>query len=384
MLSPVIRAWPGEGGHRNAVTGLDVLAEIGTGLALSHLDSISRKVKFKALRARAQEKVQEVADGLGLTAEQLADRLVPAFGLDADGAMTLDYGPRRFTVGFDEQLKPFVVDEAGKVRKALPKPGAKDDPELAPAAHKAFAALKKDVRGAASDALLRLERALVTGRRWTAAEFRTYLVGHPLVGHLARRLVWLAEDGGGTASFRVAEDGTFADAADETFVLPEAARVGIAHPLHLGDSLPAWAEVFADYEILQPFEQLTRPVHVLTDAEREGYRLERFEGLDVPFGTLLALVRRGWERGQPLDAGLERWISRRADGWHLVINLSPGIAVGAVDATGDTQRLTAVWLAPRPDDHRPSPPAPLRLGDLAPVTASEILTDLAALAGAAV
>ncbi|MEV5827381.1 DUF4132 domain-containing protein [Spirillospora sp. NPDC052242] len=384
MLTPVIRAWPGEGGHKYAVTGLDVLAEIGTDLALSHLDSISRNVKFKGLRARAQEKVQEVADGLGLTAEQLADRLVPAFGLDADGSMTLDYGPRRFTVGFDEQLKPFVTDESGKLRKALPKPGAKDDPELAPAAHKAFAALKKDVRGAASDALLRLERALVTGRRWTAAEFRTYLVGHPLVRHLARRLVWVAEDGGGTASFRVAEDGTFADAADETFVLAESARVGIAHPLHLGDELVAWGEVFADYEILQPFEQLARPVHVLTEAEREGCRLERFEGLDVPFGTVLALVRRGWERGQPLDAGIERWISRRADAWHVVVNLSPGISVGAVDATGDTQRLETVWLAPEPDDHRWASPSHLRLGDLDPVTASEILADLTTLADAAV
>jgi hypothetical protein len=28
--------------------------------------------------------------------------------LDADGGMTLDYGPRRFVVGFDDQLKPYV------------------------------------------------------------------------------------------------------------------------------------------------------------------------------------------------------------------------------------------------------------------------------------
>ncbi|MBE1537246.1 DUF4132 domain-containing protein [Actinomadura algeriensis] len=384
MLTPLIRAWPGEGGHRHAVAGVDVLAGIGTDLALSHLHSISQKVKFKGLKQVALEKIREVADGLGLTPDRLADRLVPAFGLSPDGSMTLDYGPRRFTVRFDEQLKPFVLDESGTVRKALPKPGVKDDPDLGPAAHKAFATLKKDVRGVSSDLLVRLERALVTERRWSAAEFRDHLTGHPLVGHVTRRLVWLAETGDAVASFRVAEDGTFADAGDETFVMPESARVSLAHPIHLGDALTAWTDVFADYEILQPFEQLARPVHVLTDEERGSGRLERFEGLDVPFGKVLALVRRGWERGAPQDAGVEEWISRRlGEGRHLVIDLSPGIAVGAVDATGDTQRLEAVWLAARLGLYRYSAPTSLRFGDLSPVTASEILADLETLREAA-
>ncbi|MCQ0018518.1 DUF4132 domain-containing protein [Actinomadura madurae] len=60
--------------------------------------------------------------------------------------MTLDYGGRRFVVGFDEQLKPFVTDEDGKPRKSLPKPGVRDDETLAPAAYKRFADLKKEAR----------------------------------------------------------------------------------------------------------------------------------------------------------------------------------------------------------------------------------------------
>lgn len=97
-----------------------------------HLHGIAQKVKFKGLQYEAQQRIRQVAERLGLSTEQLADRLVPDFGLDADGSMVLDYGPRRFLVRFDEQLKPFVADEDGKHRKALPKPGAKDDPELAP------------------------------------------------------------------------------------------------------------------------------------------------------------------------------------------------------------------------------------------------------------
>jgi hypothetical protein len=192
-LTPVIRAWPGEGGHQRAVAGLDVLAAIGSEIALVHLNGIAQRVRFKGLRERAQDKVEEVADGLGLTREQLADRLVPGFGLDQDGSMVLDYGPRRFVVGFDEQLKPHVQDESGRRRKDLPAPGARDDAAKAPAARKRFANLKKDVRTVAGDQIRRLETAMVTRRDWSMAEFTDLFVRHPLTWHLARRLVWTSE-----------------------------------------------------------------------------------------------------------------------------------------------------------------------------------------------
>ncbi|TDD71840.1 DUF4132 domain-containing protein, partial [Actinomadura rubrisoli] len=243
-LTPVVRAWPGRGMHHRAVQGLDVLAAIGTDVALAHLDGIAQKVKYKALQSEAQDKIAQVAARLGLTDEQLADRLVPHLGLDGSGALVLDYGPRRFTVGFDEQLKPYVTDQDGKLRKSLPKPGAKDDPSLAPAAHQRFADMKKQVRAVASLQIGRLESAMLRGRRWTAAEFDEYLARHPLMWHIARRVVWTS---GGTA-LRLAEDRTLADVNDETVTLPAAAPIGIPHPLRLGDDLDAWKRVFADYE----------------------------------------------------------------------------------------------------------------------------------------
>ncbi|MET8577262.1 DUF4132 domain-containing protein [Streptomyces sp. NPDC005012] len=375
-LTPVIRAWPGESAHHRAVEGLAVLAAIGTDAALAHLHGISQRVPFKALKKRAQEKIEEVAEGLGLTGEQLADRLVPDLGLSADGSTVIDYGPRRFTVGFDEQLRPYVLDGDGKRRKALPAPGVKDDPELAPAERKRFAALKKEVRTLASDQVRRLEAAMVSGRSWTAAEFRELLVGHPLVWHLVRRLVWLADHDGATTAFRVAEDRTFADVHDDEWTLHDGADVRLAHPLHLGADLEAWAELFADYEILQPFPQLGRPVHTLTEEEAGGHRLTRFEGVTVQVGKLLGLTKRGWERGNPEDNGVERWISKRLPGDRfLVIQLEEGIAVGMVDEFPD-QPLGEVWLDDVPGDYRGFDPHTLRLGDVDAVTASEFLADL--------
>ncbi|MFJ5881623.1 DUF4132 domain-containing protein [Kitasatospora cineracea] len=372
-LAPLLREWPGQGAHQRAVEGLDVLAVIGTDVALMQLHGIAQRVKFKALKARAQEKIAEIAEALDLTPEQLGDRLVPDLGLDQDGTAVIDYGTRTFTVGFDEQLRPYVLDAAGKRRKDLPAPGAKDDPELAPAERKRFAALKKDVRTLAADQIARLEAAMVAQRAWSAGEFRTLLLGHPLLWHLVRRLVWTAD---GTA-FRVAEDRTLADLRDEPFDLPAEAVVRLAHPLHLGADTAAWAELFADYEILQPFRQLGRTVRELTEEEAAGHRLHRFERRRVPVGRLLGMTKRGWQRGTPQDAGVECWFSKPLpDGRHLVIELDPGIAVGIVNELGD-QSFDAVWLGPSPGGYRPNRRDYRdRLGDLDPVVASELLADL--------
>ncbi len=375
-LTPLVRAWPGENAHHRAVEGLTVLAAIGTDTALRHLHGISQRVPFKALKKRAREKIDEVAEGLNLTTEQLADRLVPDIGLADDGSTVIDYGPRRFTVTFDEQLRPCVRDETGKLRKALPTPGVKDDPELASAERKRFADLKKEVRTIASDQLRRLEAAMVTGRSWTAAEFRELLVEHALLRHLVRRLVWLGDGDGKVTAFRVAEDLTLADVHDDAWTLPADATVRLAHPLHLGDELQAWAELFADHEILQPFSQLGRPVHAFTDTEATGHRLTRFEGLTVPVGKLLGLTKRGWERGTPEDNGVERWFSRPiARDRHLVIALDEGIAVGMVDEFPD-QTLETIWIDTAPGDYWGNHTYPHRLGEIDPVVACEILADL--------
>lgn len=375
-LTPVIRAWPGEGAHHRAVEGLDVLAAIGTDSALLHLHGISQRVRFKALRQRAQEKIAEVADELGLTAEQLADRLVPDLGLDAEGATTVDYGTRRFTVGFDEALRPFVRDAEGRRLKDLPKPGVRDEKELATAERKRFLALKKDVRAIAADQVRRLEAAMVDGRSWTGAEFRQLFVEHPLVRHLARRLVWSAGQDGAAVTFRVAPAGVCADARDEPLTVADDATVTLPHPLRFAGELGVWAELLADHELVQPFPQVARPLHAPSAEEAAGARLTRFEGVTVPVGRLLGLQKRGWERGVPQDAGVERWFSRRVGPErHLVVQLEPGIAVGVPDEAPE-QTLRTVWLDAHPGDHWESRTYPLRFADLDPVLVSELLTDL--------
>ena len=286
--------------------GLDVLLAIGTDMALMHLHGISQRVKYKGIKAAANERIEQLARDLGLTKEQLADRLVPELGLSDDGALELDFGPRQFTVSFDEALKPILRDGAGKLRKSLPKPAKSDDASLAEKATARFKQLKKDVRTVAKLQVDRLKKAMIAARRWSVADFDRFLVQHPLMVHLARRVVWGVYDAQGVcgASFRVTEDRSLADAEDEAYTLSSEGRVGIVHPADVPDGvLAAWGELFADYELLQPFTQLARPVYRLTDEERSGKRLERHRGKKVPVAKVMGLKGRGFQMGEAMDGG---------------------------------------------------------------------------------
>jgi hypothetical protein len=369
-LSPLIKIWPGEGGTGRAVAALDVLGGIGSDVALTHLFELTRRGKYKGLKAKAVQKIDEIAAARGITAEALADHAVPDFGLDAQGTLVLDYGPRRFTVTFDQQLVPLVVEPNGKVRKSAPKPGPKDDPALAPAAHALFTGLKKDLRTIADQEIKRLELAMITRRSWTPYDFHALFVTHPLLGHIVRRLVWITD--GGT-SFRVAEDHTYADVNDDPYTPEPDARVGIAHPILLDDDLDAWAELLADYEILQPFEQLGRPVHRLTDDERAAHRLARVEGLVLPYGKAKGHSQGRWESVDADGEFAGGWLARRDPaGRYVVAGLSPGLYY-YMYGEGEDQKISTLWAGPAPA-HAPKDSVPL--GEVDPVTMSEAVHDL--------
>ncbi len=346
-LTPFIRAWPGESAHARAVTGLDVLAAIGSDVALMLLNGIAQKVKFKGLQDKAREKIGAIAEARGLSTEELEDRLAPDLGLDEQGTMRLDFGPRAFKVGFDETLKPYVRETADGVDGArlpdLPKPKKTDDPELSKEAVERFKLLKKDARTIASQQLLRLEVAMCARRRWTPEVFRMFLADHPLVRHIVQRLIWGVYEVqgetsyGGTlkACFRVAEDGSCTTAEDDAFDLPEGAniRIGVPHALELpAADAAAFGQVFADYELLQPFAQIGRDVYTLTDEEMKSLKLERWKDVKVPTGRVLGLANKGWRRGQAQDGGCI-WYFTKPLGTERVIELSldPGIIVGMVD-----------------------------------------------------
>ncbi|WP_306358595.1 MULTISPECIES: DUF4132 domain-containing protein [unclassified Nocardia] len=360
--------------HRSdprSVSALDAFVAIGSDAALLALRHIGEKVKTTRVREGAKERIEAVAERLGLTADQLADRLVPDLGLRADGTAVLDFGPRRFVVGFDEQLRPTVATADGTQVRSLPKPGVHDDPERAAQAHKDFRALKKNARTIATDQIRRLERAMVVQRRFTVDELHTLFIGHPLRWQVTRRLVWGVYEGDAlTTTFRIAEDRGFADSADDGITLTDDAVLGVAHPLRFPGELTSWREIFADYELLQPFPQLDRETHALPTNLRDRDVLGG-AGATVEGPRLLGLASRGWLPPETGDGGyIDSFEKPLPHGRVLHLSCDPGLPTW--DLNGSPKQSIEVRLHPTR-----STSGGITFGDLDTVTVSEILRDIA-------
>ncbi|MBS2552735.1 DUF4132 domain-containing protein [Catenulispora sp. NL8] len=377
-LEPLIGPWTTDRHYTLVDDTLTVLGMIGGDRALAVLHAVVQKGRRKAVRRRAEGRFQDVAQSLDLTADELADRVVPTLGLSAEGTLRLDYGPRSFDVGFDEVLRPRITDEAGKVLARMPRPVKTDDQELAKAAYQQFTELKKAAQTVATDQIQRLEKAMFTRRRWEPDGFAAHLVAHPLLRHLVRRLVWgvYAADGSVIGSFRVAEDLSYADAHDAHYEIPEGATLGVAHPVELGPVVDRWCELFADYEILQPLDQLGRPALGLTQDELAGRTLTRFERVVLNPAQVAALEPRGWYCGPVGDPPVwPRFLRPLGDDRYVILDISPGLRGGVASGSG-YQNVQRVWLSVAAEDasfELHSVP----LSELGAAQASEILWDLA-------
>ncbi len=366
-----IKAWPGQAANARALLGLDVLAAIGTDTALMHIHRLSTKAQFKALRSRAEAKIAEIAEARDLSEDQLADRIVPDLGLDDDGSLVLDFGPRQFRVGFDESLQPFVQDAAGARLSDLPRPIKADDEALAKVARETWKVLKKEAKTIATEQLRRLEHAMARRRRWRHDELRQCLVEHPLLGHLVRRLVWGVYDGDRLQQpFRVAEDRTFADIDDATLVLAQDAAIGVVHVLDLdAGQVAALTQVFDDYGILPPFKQLLRETFTLTPVEAGRAILDRWRTRAASPAAFFGLETRGWTRSGMADwstvTSFETQVTVGGLRATVVLRIGPGVWAGRYAQSGDQTVETVGFDDPE-----------LELGALHPIVVSEIVRDV--------
>jgi Domain of unknown function (DUF4132) len=379
-LAGLIRTWPGEGQHRRAVTGLECLRAIGTDTALMQLSDIAQRATYKGVQKKAAEMLEALASARKLTRAELEDRIVPSLCFDEHGSRALDFGPRQFHVVLGPDLRPLLRDPAGKLRDDLPKPGVKDDPEKAAEALGDWRHLKKQLRAVVAAQAARLEQALVEGRRWSRAEFETFLVRHPLLSILARRLLWLGHDETGRRlfAFRLTEEGEFTDCQDRAVALAGGVAVSLAHPLLLEEpERAAWGELFADYEIVPPFPQLSRSVHRLNSDETGLSALTRFAGRGLSGPRLVSVLEsRGWRRGHPGEDACVHYHCRSFPGAAITARLDyrEGIPLGGIGEAGEQTLGNVAFLSGLGGNQKPLP-----LGQVSPLIVSEVLADLVGL-----
>lgn len=327
-----------------------MLGIIATDAALMELFTILARVTRPGMVKRpkyaegTEEAIERIAILRGQDIDDLEDRFVPTCNVDARGGVDLDLGEKKYRVTFDQRLLPILSDENGETIKALPHSKNIDAAKLK-ATRTLIHDLAEDVSAIAALRSASLERAMNEGRTWPRDDFTTFWVKHPLMLHLARGVIWETRaQSGASLHFRVTEDGSLANADDDEITLPEDTVIAVLHPAKLSkEDRDKWRVLFADYKLVQPFDQLAREPGEWSAEDLARPDIHR--KLPTPYDSKLfddRLVRAGWipyRRSRkmtwawalPFEGDVMAWLEATNDLVARVAKSRRGVPFGEVD-----------------------------------------------------
>lgn len=304
-LMKYIKEWSENSRGAIASEAVYAMAVNGSSEALLNVDSMARKFKHRQVRNSANDALVKASELLGITKEELSDRIVPDMGFNEQMCRVFDYGKRQFNVYLTPTLEIEIYNGDKKV-KNMPKVGANDDKAIAEKSYNDFKVMKKQIKTVIENQKQRLEYVLMCDRKWNCEDWKKLFVKNPVMHCFAIGLIWGIYNGSELIeSFRYMDDGSFTNIEEDEFEIPENSSIGLVHPIELTDEQKnTWIEQLSDYEITQPFNQLTRPCYKPTEKELNSDEITRFEGVSIGSYTLRGkLTKQGWETGEPMDAG---------------------------------------------------------------------------------
>lgn len=259
---------------------------------VGQLSRLKTRVKHASVRAQLDKALAAAAERAGLSQADLEDIAVPTCGLTGVGErieVLGDFAAKLRLVGAGG-TELLWRKESGKTQKSVPAAvKAEHAAELADLKKSA-----KELKKMLPAQRARIERMLLTQRTLPFADWRARYWEHPLVGYLARRLIWrIGMDG----PLVTALDGQLVDIDGRAQEPDDAAPVALWHPIESpAETVRRWREWLADHGVTQPFKQAHREIYLLTDAERatETYS-NRFAAHILKQHQFNALCReRGW------------------------------------------------------------------------------------------
>ena len=172
----------------------------------------------------------------------------------------------------------------------------------------------------------RLDNLYLLNKSWPLTTWQDRYLNHPLIGSLARRLIWKFTTNGVSSSGFWSENG-IADRHGNPLVLDEnVTTVRLWHPMdESADAVLEWRTCLESEEIVQPFKQAHREIYLIAPAE-ENTRIysNRFAAHILRQHQFHALcATRGWKNKLRLMVDSEyppatRWLPEwglRAEFW---------------------------------------------------------------------
>jgi hypothetical protein len=388
-----------------ANAGVYALSQIEDPMALGQHALLKVKVKFGTAQKEIEKAFTAAAERSGLSRDEVEEMSVPTYGLTEVGICEEPMGEftARLIVTGTTSTELVWVKPDGKTQQGIPaavKSGFKG--EL-----KELLAAAKDIQSMLPAQRQRIDGLFLQQKTWTLGLWQERYLNHPLVGTLARRILWEFTIGNRsiTATWF---NGALVDLDLKPVVLPEGATtVQLWHPIgKSSEEIVAWRSWLDAQQIQQPFKQAHREIYVLTDAERNTRVYSNRYAAHVikqhQFNALCAL--RGWKNKlrlmvddeyPPAALQLPQW-GLRAEFW--VEGIGQGYGTDTNDSgvylrlATDQVRFYRIETAQRTahaggGGYHPGYPTqdaePLPLEEIPPAVFSEVMRDVDLFVGVA-
>jgi hypothetical protein len=385
--------------------GVYALSQINDPLSVGQLALLKVRIKFGTAQKEIEKAFTVAAERSGLARDEIEEMSVPAYGLTAVGVREEKMGEftARLSVTGTTTTELVWAKQDGKLQRAVPsavKEHHKED--------------LKELQGAAKDIQTmlpaqreRLDSLFLQQKIWPLAVWRERYLNHPLVGTLARRILWEFKRGDKSVT-AIWFNGHLVDLDLKAFEpLEGRTTVQLWHPIGKNtDEVVAWRSWLDAQQIQQPFKQAHREIYVLTGAEQNTRVYSNRYAAHVlrqhQFNALCAL--RGWKNKlrllvddeyPPTTLYLPLW-GLRAEFWVEGLGTDYGTATNDSGVfhylSTDQVRFYPMDVAQRMahaggggyhPDHRTGDAEPLPLEEIPPLVFSEVMRDVDMFVGVA-
>jgi hypothetical protein len=223
------------------------------------------KVKFGTAQKMLEKALGVAAQRLGLPKEDLEEMAVPGYGLTEVGKATWEFGDfsAELVISSSKTTEIIWRNAEGKIQKSVPAKVKSDFAEDL----KELKAAEKDIQKMLPAQAERIDQLYLQQKEWPLEVWRERYLDHPLVGVIARKLIWRFSHDGKSRD-GLWQNGAISDRHGHPLELAAGTTVKLWHPLDTTTpDIEAWRLWLEEQEIRQPFKQAHREVYILTPAE---------------------------------------------------------------------------------------------------------------------
>ncbi len=231
---------------------------------IGQLALLKVKVKFGTAQKEIDKAFHAAAARENLPREDIEELAVPSYGLEDVGQLRESFGEYQAELTVDGSSAALHWLKQDKPIKSTPAAVKKEHA----AELKELQAAVKDINAMLPAQRERLDTLFLSRKSWPLSVWRERYLDHPLIGTIARRLIWSF-----TAKSRtingIWHGGSLVGVNGKPLNLTDEATVSLWHPIGQAmEEVLAWRDWLERREVIQPFKQAHREVYLLTDAER--------------------------------------------------------------------------------------------------------------------